>query len=124
MIERLIARGSHPVTVLEMLPKVGRDIGRSTRWVVFAKLKRYGVKVRTGVKVLAVEQEGLRVEVAGDEELVPADTVILAAGARPRDELAAELAQRGLAVETVGDVAGAGSVLAAMAQGFEVGSKV
>ena len=123
-IDQLIAQGSHPVTVLEMLPKVGQDIGRSTRWVVFAKIKRYGVKVRTGVKVLAVEQGGVRVEAEGEEQLVPADTVILATGVRPRDELAGELKERGLAVELVGDVAGAGSVLASIAQGFEVGCKV
>ncbi len=124
VIDALAATGSHQVTVLEMLPKAGQDIGRSTRWVVLGKLQRFGVQVRTKAKVSAIEQAGVRLEIDGAQELVPAGTVVLATGIKPRDGLAAEL--KGLGVETmvVGDAAGAGSLLQAVAQGRKAGLEV
>lgn len=124
VIDQLIAQGSHQVTVLEALPKLGAGIGRSTRWVVFGKLKRYGVKSLTSVKVLAVEDQALRLEHDGQEQVMPVDTVVIAAGMEPVDELAPELEAKGLAVTKAGDAAGAGSVLASIAQGFQAGLEV
>ena len=124
VLDRLIAQGSHQVTVLEMMPKMGQGIGRSTRWIVFGKLKRFGVKVHTKVQVQAVEPSGVRALVDGQEQFFPAETVILAAGMRPLDQLKADLTGRGLAVKVVGDAAGGGSVLKAMAQGFQAGLEV
>lgn len=121
VIDSLIAAGSHEVTVLEMLPKAGGDIGRSTRWIVLGKLHRFGIRVRTKVKVTAIEQDGVRVEVDGSSELVPADTVVLATGIKPRDGLAKELKDLGIDAVTVGDAAGAGNLLTAIAQGRKAG---
>jgi 2,4-dienoyl-CoA reductase (NADPH2) len=124
VIDHLISTGSHQVTVLEMLPKVGQDIGRSTRWIVFGKLKRFGVDIKTKVKVLAIEAEGVRCSDENGEAVIPADTVILATGAKPNDGLAAELKAQGLNVQVAGDAAGAGSVLKSIAQGFKIGASI
>ena len=123
-LSRLVAQGSHKVTVLELLPKVGTGIGRSTRWIVFGRIKRFGVQVRTKVEVLAIEADGVRCRQEGQEELIPAQTVILATGMRAQDELAQELSAQGLAVKVIGDAAGAGSVLDSIAQGFKVGMEI
>jgi 2,4-dienoyl-CoA reductase (NADPH2) len=122
VIDHLIAAGSHQVLVLEMLPKVGQDIGRSTRWIVFSALKRLGIGVKTKVKVQAIEAEGVRCSDEDGESLIPADTVILATGAKPNDELAADLQAKGLTVQIIGDAAGARSVLKSIAQGFQTGA--
>ncbi len=122
-LARLVAEGSHQVTVLEMLPKIGQGIGRSTRWIVFGKLKRFGVKPHTKAQVKAIEPEGVRAVIDGAERLIPAETVILATGSKPRDELLAGLKARGLAVSVVGDAGGAGSVLKSIAQGFQAGAE-
>jgi 2,4-dienoyl-CoA reductase (NADPH2) len=124
VLDRLIAMGSHQVTVLEMMPKVGQDIGRSTRWIVFGKLKRFGVKLATKAQVRAIEAGGVRAVIDGQEQLVPADTVVLATGSAPLDGLAAELKAKGLKVVAVGDAAGAGSVLKSLAQGYQAGLEV
>ncbi|MBI5523014.1 MAG: FAD-dependent oxidoreductase [Desulfarculus sp.] len=124
VLDRLIAQGSHQVTVLEMLPKLGQGIGRSTRWIVFGKIKRFGVKAHTKVQVRAIEEGGVRALVDGAEQFFPAETVIMAAGMRPVDQLKADLAARGLKVSVVGDAAGAGSVLKSIAQGFQAGLEV
>jgi hypothetical protein len=50
--------------------------------------------------------------------------VVIAAGMEPVDELAPELEAKGLAVTKAGDAAGAGSVLASIAQGFQAGLEV
>ncbi|RJX36096.1 MAG: FAD-dependent oxidoreductase [Desulfarculus sp.] len=124
VINKLIAQGSHPVTVLEMLPKIGAGIGRSTRWIVFGLLKRFGVETHTKVQVQAIEPGAVRAIVEGREQVVPADTVVLAAGFLPNDELAAALREKGLTVEVIGDAAGGGTALKAIAQGYAVGCKV
>lgn len=124
VVDHLISTGSHQVTVLEMLPKVGQDIGRSTRWIVFGKIKRMGVTLRTKVKVLAIEADGVRLSDDNGESTLPADTVILATGAKANDALAAELKSQGIEVQVVGDAAGAGSVLKSVAQGFKIGASL
>jgi 2,4-dienoyl-CoA reductase (NADPH2) len=124
VVGRLIAQGSHQVTVLEMMPKVGQDIGRSTRWIVFGKLKRFGVKLTTKAQVKAIEAAGVRVVVDGQEQLLPADSVVLATGSAPVGDLAGEIKTKGLKVLAVGDAAGAGSVLKSIAQGYEAGLEV
>ncbi|MFH1057843.1 MAG: FAD-dependent oxidoreductase [Pseudomonadota bacterium] len=121
---RLVAEGSHPVTVLEALPKLGAGIGRSTRWITFGQLKRFGVETHTKVKVLTVQEKGVQAQMAEGERFFPAETVILATGARPVDALAGELKAKGITVVAVGDAAGGGSVLQAIAQGFQAGGEV
>jgi 2,4-dienoyl-CoA reductase (NADPH2) len=124
IIDRLIAAGSHQITVLEMLPKVGQDIGRSTRWIVFGKLKRFGVNLATKAQIQAVEAAGVRAVIDGQEQLLPADTVVLATGSEPVNGLAAELKAKGIKVLSVGDAAGASSALKSLAQGYEAGLEV
>ncbi len=121
VIGDLVASGSHRVTVLEMLPKVGAGIGRSTKWIVYGLLKRFGVATHTKVEVKAIEEGTVRAVMDGEEKLIPADSVILATGYTPADELAAPLKELGLKVEVIGDAAGGGSALTAIHQGYHLG---
>lgn len=124
VIDDLIASGSQDVTVLEVLPKVGQEIGRSTRWVVLGRLKRFGLKVRTKAKVSSIGTQGVQAVIDGTEELLPADTVILSTGMTPQDGLAAELKSLGISPVVIGDAAKAGSLLKAVAQGRKAGLDV
>lgn len=124
VIDRLVAQGSGRVTVLEMLPKLGQGIGRSTRWIVFGLLKRFGVETHTKAQVQRIEPGVVTALVEGEERRFEADTVVLACGNRPEDALAAQLTELGLRVITVGDAAGAGSLLEAVAQGYRAGCQV
>ncbi|CAO0821129.1 hypothetical protein DFAR_2130006 [Desulfarculales bacterium] len=80
--------------------------------------------MHTKTQVQAVEAGGVRALVDGQEQFFPAETVIMAAGMRPLDQLKTQLTARGLPVKTVGDAAGAGSVLKSIAQGFQAGLEV
>ena len=120
----LMADGSHKVTVLEMMPKVGKGVGRSTKWILFGLLKRFGVELVTKAKVTAILPGKVLAEVDGAEREFAADTVVLAAGARPKDSLGRELKERGFTVVPVGDAEVVGSVLDAVAAGWKAGARV
>lgn len=124
VVDRLIAQGSHSVTVLEALPKIGAGIGRSTRWIVFGLLKRFGVTVHTKVQVTAIAPGKLTAVINGEEKELAADTVVLATGAAPQDALATALKDQGLKVELVGDAAGEANALAAIAGGYQAGRRL
>jgi 3-phenylpropionate/trans-cinnamate dioxygenase ferredoxin reductase subunit len=87
----------HPVTVLEYGPLplhrvLGPELGRH-----FADLhRRNGVDLRTGVSVRAVEETGHGLGVRVDDEVIPADAVVMAVGVAPNSELATAA---GLAVD-------------------------
>lgn len=124
VIGELITKGSHRVTVLEMLPKVGKDIGKSTKWIVLGNLKRFGIKVRTKVTVNSIEPGAVNITQDGRDEKVPADCVVMATGVKPVNQLAEDLKSLGCEIKVIGDAAGAGSLLAAIEQGYQIGCEV
>ncbi|HLB12544.1 MAG TPA: FAD-dependent oxidoreductase, partial [Dehalococcoidia bacterium] len=84
----LTKRGGRQVTIVEMLPRVGADLGLSTRWVVLKELRLHGVQVITDARVEEINQKGVVVaNKEGEKRLVEADTVVLAAGVRARNGL-------------------------------------
>ena len=84
-LRRLLNRGTREVIIVEALEKAGRDFGISTRWIVLGNLRRLGVEIITGAKITGVKQEGVSIEKKGAPStvLLPADTVVIALGARP-----------------------------------------
>ncbi|MCP4756773.1 MAG: FAD-dependent oxidoreductase [Proteobacteria bacterium] len=76
----IATKGTKQVVLLEMLDKVGRDIGKSTRWVMMQDLSRYGVTVKTQTKATEITSTGIKVEIDGQVEAIDADTVVLASG--------------------------------------------
>lgn len=107
-IARLATEGSQKVTVLEMLPKVGADIGKSTKWIVYSKLKLFGVQLRTKVTVKSIAPGKVLISQDDQDQEVAADSVIMATGIVPQDQLADELKAKGLAVTVIGDARGPG----------------
>jgi 2,4-dienoyl-CoA reductase (NADPH2) len=77
----LATRGTKTVTLVEMIDKLGKDIGRTTRWGMLQDLTRSGVRTRTSARVLEITPNGLRIEADGITEEIQADTIVLAIGA-------------------------------------------
>ncbi|MCX5906653.1 MAG: FAD-dependent oxidoreductase, partial [Deltaproteobacteria bacterium] len=44
-LQSLLYRGLKKITVVEMLPRMGMDLGRSTRWTILQDLSRFGVQM-------------------------------------------------------------------------------
>jgi 2,4-dienoyl-CoA reductase (NADPH2) len=81
-----------PVTLMRRGQRVGERIGRSTRWAVLQELRRTGVEILTGVAYERIEPGGVRI--AGGA-LIPAETVVIAAGQVPNASLASALERTG-----------------------------
>ncbi|MBW1941661.1 MAG: FAD-dependent oxidoreductase [Deltaproteobacteria bacterium] len=123
-LEALISQGNRDVTVVEMAKKAGQDIGMSTRWTVMAELRRLGVKILTGAKALAVTEKGLDITRAGNNEPLPADTVVIAAGSVPENSLARQLGGVVSEVYTIGDAKEPRNALEAIKEGFLAGLRI
>ncbi len=87
----LAERGAQ-VVLLEMLPYVAHGIPRLLGKAVKDLLKNRGVQILTGRKVVRVEEYRLVCEDAEKREsFLSVDRVVLAAGAKPKDDLAKSL---------------------------------
>jgi len=117
-LRELMFRGSSRVTVFEMLPRIGQDVGKSTRWILFDNLKRYGVSVKTGARVTSIHNGLVKFEKDGQADQMQFDHVILAAGSKSVPGLSAEIKQMGYPFATVGDGVRPGKLNEAIHGGF------
>jgi len=122
-LEQLLDRGNKEVCVIELTKKVGQDIGNSTRWTVVAELKRLGVEMSIGAKAIEVTEAGLKIQKDDREELLPADSIVIATGSKSENALASikDLAPE---IYVIGDAKKPRNALEAIKEGFLVGLKV
>jgi len=124
VLYELATRGTKKIVVIEMIEKMGKDIGKTTRWGILQDLSRKGIETRAATKALEISAGAVQVEVDGRVEEIPADTVILAAGAESYNPLAAVIAQFGIPCETVGDAGRVAMAFDAVHQGYAAGRKI
>jgi 2,4-dienoyl-CoA reductase (NADPH2) len=120
-LEGLLNTGIKRVTLVEMTPKLGKDIGVSTRWTVLQNLRRYGVETVLEALVDRIVPEGLAVRLDGEEKLIQGDTIVLAAGVSPQNALYEALKDQVAAIYLIGDARSPGKAYDAIHQGFDVG---
>jgi 2,4-dienoyl-CoA reductase (NADPH2) len=121
----LSTHGTRDVTLVEMISKVGKDIGKSTRWTMTQDLSRFGVKITTNTKVLEINDEGVVVEKkGGGVQTLPADTVILAVGSKSYNPLKEQLEGSGIEVVVVGDANKIGLAFDAIHSGYKAGRAI
>lgn len=75
------------VTILEMLDKIGVDIGRTTRWTIIQSLRLHNVEMIPGATVQRITESGVIYTKDGEEKLSPADTIVIAVGTRSESGL-------------------------------------
>lgn len=69
------------VTMLKRSPGAfGKTLGKSTGWILRKELKDLGVRQIGEVNYLKIDAEGLHIEVGGQVEVLPADTIVVCAG--------------------------------------------
>jgi len=115
---RLLTDGSKDITILEMVKGIGRDIGVSTRWTLLADLRRHRVKCLDKTTVLEVNREGVFVENEGNEKVIPADTVVFAAGSCSQNELYKSLQDKIADLRMIGDAVKPRKVLDAVHEAY------
>ncbi len=120
-----LAQQGKQVTIVEMLRHTARDIGPAARYFLRRRMAEKGIKILTSTTVEEITDEGVKIRTEhGGQILSPVDTVVLATGAEPVNELAEVV--KGLVPEVyvVGDAARPGKILAAVEQAAEIARKL
>ena len=119
-----LTQNGHQVTILEMLERIGVDIGRTTRWVTLGRLRELGVNMESNAKVEEITDKGVKVGRQGGNEFFEADSVVLAVGMKSNRRLAQELEGKLKRLYVIGDGAKPGKIAEAMESAMQVALEV
>lgn len=112
------------VTVLEMKPELCRDAPYLHHEAVLLEMERLGVTTHTGMRCTGILSDGVLAVQDGKEIKIPADTVILAAGLRPRLNEAEAFRSCAQEFRKAGDCKQARNVRLAIHEGYDAGSYI
>jgi len=112
------------VTVVELRAEMALDIDFWNRWVLLDRLEAAGMRMIVNAKPEAITPEGVRISVDGAVELIPADTVVYAVGARPYNPLREALEGRVPVLKVIGDGGDPQRVRQAVDAGFRCGMEL
>jgi 2,4-dienoyl-CoA reductase (NADPH2) len=119
-----LAEQGKKVTILEMLGRIGADIGPATRWVLMGRLRRLGVKMETNTKVEEITDTGVKATRNNGTEFFEADSIILAVGMKANRRLAEELEGKASAIYIIGDSETPGKITEAIERAFLVACEI
>ncbi|MFO8047970.1 MAG: FAD-dependent oxidoreductase [Desulfosudaceae bacterium] len=111
------------VTQLEMLDKMGHNIGPGTKWVVLQCLQECGVEGINQFQVKEINEAGIVGEVNGEERVIEVDAVVMAIGSRPNKELADQLSGDYQLI-LVGDARQPRKIVYAVHEGYEAARNI
>lgn len=123
---KMLHEGRNQVTVLEMLPKLGTALGKTTKWVLLDKCDALGVKLISGANIQEIGEDYVIYKDAADKEQVinEVDYVYHATGVEPKDSLYKEIKALNIPVEKIGDVRKPETVMEAVSRGYKIGNTV
>jgi 2,4-dienoyl-CoA reductase-like NADH-dependent reductase (Old Yellow Enzyme family)/thioredoxin reductase len=113
------------VVIVEILDEVARDASLFVRWPLLESLKNKKVEIMTGVKDEEVIDEGLKLtDKEGRRVLVEAETIVVAAGAKPERSSYEALTDRFARIYSVGDCVQPGKIWDAIHAGAAMGRRI
>ncbi len=114
-----------PVTIVEMLPRIGKPLESITRKVLLNELKANNVKVMTEFKLSKVEENGVHVVgKGGEEQFLEAERVVIAIGNRPDNRLYNQIKSLGYEIHQIGDCLEPRSAKSAIYEGAVLGRSI
>ncbi len=103
-VAEFLAEKGHEATIVEMLPRIGTDIGPLVGPLLFDRLEKHNVKIITGAKLTGIGERNISYEKDGKTEtLDDFDSVVIAVGSTPEDSLANQLEGSGIDHYVIGD---------------------
>jgi len=123
-LRSLILHGTSEIAVVEMLPKIGRDIGPSTRWSILQDMSRRGIRTYKVAKAVEIRAEGVLIEQERHTIHLPAKSVVVAVGAQPVNGIYEQLREKVKEVYLIGDAKKPRKALEAVHEGFEIGLRI
>jgi pyruvate/2-oxoglutarate dehydrogenase complex dihydrolipoamide dehydrogenase (E3) component len=114
-----------PVTIVEMLPKIGARLEPMTRKILLNKLEENNVQVLAECRLSKVEDKGVILLDAEDKELfVEAQRVVVTIGNRPDNKLFDQIKPLGYELHQIGDCLEPRSARAAIYEGAVLGRAI
>ncbi len=114
----MATKGTKKVLLVEMLEKIGQDIGKSTRWGMMQEMARSGITTITKSKVIEITPDGLTIEKDGSTEIIAADTIVVAAGSVSENPIEPILKELGIPFQVAGDAKKVAMAFDAVHQGY------
>jgi len=121
--EYLAAQGK-AVTLVEMRDSIAVELDRNSRLLLMFSLDDLGVKCLTKAYAKKITGDGVIIDHRGNERCIEADTVVLALGVQPDQDLADQMKKLGIEYYAVGDCATAGKLPEAVGGGFKAALKL
>ncbi len=119
-----LAEKGKKVTILEMLDRIGNDIGASYRWVVMQRLRKAGIRMETGMKAAEITGKGVRATRDSSSHFFEGDTVVLAVGLKSNNELFHQLQGKVASLYSIGDCLEPHRVAEAIESGFRAARQI
>ena len=116
----------HEVAIFEMMAHIGANIEQITRRWMYYELRKAGAQLLTKSRVVRIDGENLVYSDAnGDEKVYECDTVLIALGYRPTDDLAF-CDDDGFPIPTyrIGDADRPGTILDAVTAGANIAARI
>ncbi len=114
-----------PVTLVEMLPKIGVSMEPTTRRVLIRKLQENKVHIMAGHTLSKIEDNGVVVtNCKGETQFIEAERAAIAVGTRPDNRLFNEIKTWHYEIHQIGDCLEARSAKAAIYEGAVLGRSI
>ncbi|MCP4683545.1 MAG: FAD-dependent oxidoreductase, partial [Desulfobacterales bacterium] len=123
----MATKGSKEISLIEMMDRVGKDIGKSTKWGMMQDLGRFGVTTITSGKVTKIIETGIEFvqeSTGGATQQIPADTVVVAAGSKSHNPLEAIVKEMGVAFQVIGDAGKVATAFDAVHGGYKAAKDI
>jgi 2-enoate reductase len=123
-----LANKGKKVTGVEMLPQIATDACVGNRDMLLDLVKNKGIEILTSSRVARVTAEGAEITSAdgGAPKVVPCDSVVVAAGSVPRNDLYRSLRERAIRADVynVGDSLQTGEIMNAIWSAYTVAREI
>jgi NADPH-dependent 2,4-dienoyl-CoA reductase/sulfur reductase-like enzyme len=120
-----LSENGKEVTLVEMLEGIALDLVAHLQYFLNKRLREKGVHILTSTKAVRFEKGGLWVEdPQGTRKLEGFDSIVLALGSTPNDEIVKSLEGKGPEVYVIGDASKPREVMEALVEGEEIALKI
>lgn len=117
-----LAEKGKNVTILEVLSRLAGELSAMLRYRLLHELKEKHAVMLTNIACESIDENGVAVtDSKGQKRIIPADTVVVAAGYATNMRLADDLKDKVPEVHCIGDAAKAGQIYDAILAGCQVG---
>ena len=114
-----------PVTIVELLPKIGGELEAVTKKLLVRKLKENTVRILTEHRLLRVGKNSIVVAGPdGIEHIIEAERVVVAIGIRPDDTIHRQIKSLGYETHVIGDCLEPRTAKTAIYEGAKLGRSI